>query len=95
MTLFSRRPHRLEDPILIEAAVRTLHKEGFERHDIEEALIRTAPVDLDILAQCLARVLRGAIETMDDLKKDDRSARGPASSPSVQGDTGSPVQRAA
>ena len=59
MTLFSRRLHRLDDPNLIEAAVRTLHKEGFERHDIEEALIRTAPVDLDILAQCLAQVLQG------------------------------------
>ena len=57
MTLFDCRPHRLDDPRLIEAAVRALRDEGYDRLDIEEALIRTAPIDLDLLAQCLARVL--------------------------------------
>ncbi len=95
MTLFDRRPLRLEDPALIEAAVRTLCMEGFERQDIEEALIRTAPVDLDLLAQCLARVLRTGEQTMSDATKYDMFNRDTSPLASLQSDRTRPVRRAA
>lgn len=95
MSLFSRGPHRLEDPVLIEAAVRTLCNEGFERRDIEEALIRTAPVDLDILAQCLALVLRTGKETIGGAIEGDQTLQGPAQQVPRQRDTRLHVRRAA
>ena len=52
MTLFDRMPARLDEPHLIEAAIAGLSARGYDRIDIEAALIRAAPVDLDLLAQC-------------------------------------------
>lgn len=95
MTLFSRRPHRLEDPVLIEAAVRTLHKDGFARHEIEEALIRTAPVDLDLLAQCLTRVLCTAGRTIAVGMGDGGPAHDPSCTPFSESMMEMPVRRAA
>ena len=54
--MFDRVPKRLEDADLVFAAIRALHEEGYDRGRIEDALIRQAPVDLDLLAECYGRL---------------------------------------
>ena len=54
--MFDRSVKRLEDPELVTALVRSLLEAGYERETIETALIRQAPVDLDVLADCYLRL---------------------------------------
>ncbi|MBO0662410.1 hypothetical protein LQ948_10480 [Jiella sp. MQZ9-1] len=54
--MYERAVKRLEDPELISALVTALLKAGYDRDTIENALIRQAPVDLDVLADCYERL---------------------------------------
>ncbi|MEF2552989.1 hypothetical protein VQ042_16740 [Aurantimonas sp. A2-1-M11] len=54
--MFDRLPTRLDDAAIVSAAIRALAREGYDRHRIEDALIRQAPVDLDLLAECYERM---------------------------------------
>ncbi|MCQ0987964.1 hypothetical protein [Jiella marina] len=54
--MFDRSVKRLEDPEVVTALIRSLLEAGYERETIETALIRQAPVDLDLLADCYLRL---------------------------------------
>ena len=54
--MYERPVKRLEDPDIISALVGALLKAGYGRETIENALIRQAPIDLDILADCYAKL---------------------------------------
>ena len=63
--MYERSVKRLEDPELVAALVGALIKAGYTRETIETALIRQAPVDLDILADCYQK-LTAASAAMHD-----------------------------
>ncbi|MCB8838864.1 hypothetical protein [Aurantimonas sp. VKM B-3413] len=54
--MFDYSPKRLEDPQLVLDVVQALLDSGYDRTTIEEALIRQAPVDLDLLAECYEKL---------------------------------------
>ena len=54
--MFDYSPKRLEDPQLVLDVVQALLDSGYDRATIEEALIRQAPVDLDLLAECYEKL---------------------------------------
>lgn len=54
--MFDRLPTRLDDAEAVSAAIRALAREGYDRARIERALVRQAPVDLDLLAECYERM---------------------------------------
>ena len=54
--MYERPVKRLDDPEIVSSLVNALHKAGYSRDTIESALIRQAPVDLDILADCYAKL---------------------------------------
>ena len=58
--MFERLPERLDEVDIVTAAIRALAREGYDRARIEQALIRQAPVDLDLLAECYERIFGGA-----------------------------------
>lgn len=57
--MFQRAPKRLDEEGMVCAAIAALFEEGYDRATIELALIRQAPVDLDLLAQCYERLFAG------------------------------------
>jgi hypothetical protein len=59
MAMFQRAPKRLDEEGMVCAAIAALFEEGYDRATIELALIRQAPVDLDLLAQCYERLFAG------------------------------------
>lgn len=59
--MYERPVKRLEDPEIISALVSALHKAGYRRETIESALIRQAPIDLDILADCYRRLTEASV----------------------------------
>ncbi|NDW04387.1 hypothetical protein [Jiella pacifica] len=50
--MYERSVRRLEEPELVSALVSALLKAGYSRDTIERALIRQAPVDLDVFSEC-------------------------------------------
>ncbi|HEX2018397.1 MAG TPA: hypothetical protein VGO17_05610 [Aurantimonas sp.] len=54
--MFQRGPKRLDEEGTVCAALVALFEEGYDRQTIELALIRQAPVDLDLLAECYERL---------------------------------------
>ncbi|HDZ72393.1 hypothetical protein VSX64_18650 [Aurantimonas sp. C2-6-R+9] len=50
--MFDRAPKRLDQADMVYAAVQALYAEGYTPVQIEDALIRQAPTDLDLLAEC-------------------------------------------
>ncbi|MCE7026584.1 hypothetical protein [Jiella avicenniae] len=50
--MYERSVRRLEEPELVSALVGALLKAGYSRDTIERALIRQAPVDLDVFSEC-------------------------------------------
>ncbi|WP_102959043.1 hypothetical protein [Mangrovicella endophytica] len=48
-----RKPSRFDEAELMVAAIRVLAAEGFDRPVIERTLMNIAPVDLDLLHDCL------------------------------------------
>ena len=56
MTGFERIPARLDEFHLLSAAVRALSQQGHTRTQIESELMSILPVDLDLLAECFARL---------------------------------------
>lgn len=50
--MFDRAPKRLDQADMVYAAVQTLYAEGYTPAQIENVLIRQAPTDLDLLAEC-------------------------------------------
>ncbi|MBO0905971.1 hypothetical protein [Jiella sonneratiae] len=58
--MYERSVRRLEDPELVGALVGALIRAGYGRETIERALIRQAPVDLDVLAACYAQLTEAA-----------------------------------
>lgn len=64
--MYERSVKRLEDPELIGALVGALLKAGYGRETIETALIRQAPIDLDILADCYSRLTAASAAMHDE-----------------------------
>lgn len=58
--MYERSVRRLEDPELVSALVGALLKAGYSRETIERALIRQAPVDLDVFAACYERLMEAS-----------------------------------
>ena len=54
--MFQRGPKLLDEEGTVCAALVALFEEGYDRQTIELALIRQAPVDLDLLAECYERL---------------------------------------
>ncbi|UIJ73965.1 hypothetical protein [Aurantimonas sp. HBX-1] len=61
--MFQRGPKRLDEEGMVCAAITALFEEGYDRATIELALIRQAPVDLDLLAQCYERLFAAGAAT--------------------------------
>ncbi|WP_188076226.1 MULTISPECIES: hypothetical protein [Aurantimonas] len=64
--MFERLPKRLDEVDIVTAAIRALAREGYDRARIEQALIRQAPVDLDLLAECYERIFGAGASTLSD-----------------------------
>ena len=58
--MFQRGPKRLDEEGTVCAALVALFEAGYDRQTIELALIRQAPVDLDLLAECYERLFASA-----------------------------------
>ncbi|MBP0615655.1 hypothetical protein [Jiella mangrovi] len=67
--MYERSVKRLEDPELIGALVGALLKAGYGRETIEEALIRQAPVDLDLLAECYQKLTQASAAMHADVSR--------------------------
>ncbi|WAP69775.1 hypothetical protein [Jiella pelagia] len=59
-TMYERSVRRLEDPELVSALVGALLKAGYSRDTIERALIRQAPVDLDVFSECYQQLTQAS-----------------------------------
>lgn len=64
--MFERLPKRLDEVDIVTAAIRALAREGYDRARIEQALIRQAPVDLDLLAECYERIFGAGASALPD-----------------------------
>ncbi|MDY8110444.1 hypothetical protein U0C82_14980 [Fulvimarina sp. 2208YS6-2-32] len=56
--MFRRELPRLDDETVLYHTVLGLLGDGLDRRTIEKALVRYAPVDLDLLASCYVKALR-------------------------------------
>ncbi|EAU42594.1 hypothetical protein FP2506_07131 [Fulvimarina pelagi HTCC2506] len=55
--MFERDLPRMDDEVMLLQAIEALLREGFDRRTIENALVRYAPIDLDLFADCLVKAL--------------------------------------